>query len=48
MLAEGDSKQLLDPYRTLGIFTSGKITLSASKPYVLTSPTATSFKVYSQ
>ena len=48
MLAEGDNKQLLDPYRTLGIFTSAKITLSASKPYVLTAPTATSFKVYSQ
>ena len=27
---------------------SGRVTLSASKPYVLTAPTATSFKVYSR
>lgn len=40
-------KSLLDPYRTIGNFISGKITLSQSQPISLTVPTNTSFKVYS-
>lgn len=40
-------KALLDPYRTLGIFVSGPLTLSKSAPYVFTAPTGTSFRVYS-
>mgnify|MGYP000905407351 CR=1 FL=1 len=38
---------MLDPYRTLGTFISGRISLSASHPQVLTVPTNASFKVYS-
>jgi hypothetical protein len=38
---------MLDPYRTVGNFVSGRLSLSQSVPHVLTVPTSTSFKVYS-
>lgn len=44
---EQSQKALLDPYRTLGIFTSGPLNLSKSNPPVLTTPTGTSFRIYS-
>jgi hypothetical protein len=44
---EHSQKALLDPYRTLGIFVSGPLTLSKSNPPVLTVPTGSSFRVYS-
>jgi hypothetical protein len=47
MEAENPHKPLLDPYRTLGLFVSGPLTLSKSTPPVLTAPTGSSFKVYS-
>lgn len=47
MLAETRNRQLLDPYRTLGIFVSGPLALSRSSPHALTAPTGTSFRVYS-
>lgn len=47
MQVESVQKPLLDPYRTMGIFVSGPVTLSKSSPPVLTAPTGTSFRVYS-
>lgn len=38
---------MLDPYRNVGNFVSGRISLSQSTPPVLTVPTGTSFKIYS-
>ncbi len=40
-------KTLIDPYRTIGNFISGKLILAQSTPFALTAPTNTSFKVYS-
>jgi len=40
-------KPLLDAYRTIGSFISGKITLSDSQPISLAVPTMNSFKIYS-
>lgn len=47
MLPETVTKPLLDPYRTLGLFVSGPLTLSKSSPHTFTAPTGTSFRVYS-
>ena len=44
---ENKQKALIDPYRTMGIFVSGKVTLSQSNPPALTAPTGSSFRVYS-
>jgi len=44
---EQSQRALLDPYRTLGIFVSGPLTLSKSNPSVITAPTGSSFRVYS-
>lgn len=44
---EHSQKTLIDPYRTLGIFVNGPLTLSKSSPAVLTVPTGSSFRVYS-
>jgi hypothetical protein len=38
---------MLDPYRSVGNFVSGRISLSQSAPHVLTVATGTSFKIYS-
>ncbi len=38
----------MDPYRTIGGFVSGKLSLSQSSPTALTAPTNCSFKVYSE
>ena len=48
MQTETINKSLLDPYRTIGGFVSGKLTLSQSSPTSLTAPTNCSFKVYSE
>lgn len=37
---------MIDPYRTIGNFISGKLSLSLSSPPSLTAPTNTSFKIY--
>ena len=47
MDTENKQKALIDPYRTMGIFVSGKVTLSQSNPPSLTAPTGSSFRVYS-
>jgi len=42
-----DRRQILDPYRTLGSFVSGKIVLSQTLPYSFAVPTRSSYKIYS-
>lgn len=42
-----DQRQILDPYRTLGSFVSGKIVLSQTLPYSFAVPTRNSYKIYS-
>lgn len=41
------NRPILDPYRTLGTFISGKISLSSTIPISLTIPTNNSYKIYS-
>ena len=48
MHTQNQQKSLIDPYRTMGIFVSGPLTLSKSHPHALTTATGSSFRVYSQ
>ena len=41
-------RELLDPYRAMGSFVSGELSISNSFPMAFSAPTLTSFKVYSE